>query len=174
MGIIKEIVLVDKDEQNPAHILYERLQHTKRMVGMGLFSMGAILYYFKEHDLWKGYAEDWGQFCASESIPPTMGRLSIRIYKKYVLELGLEEKELALLAERDYTTLDNACKVITPENAEEWLPKIMTLGREDVGKEIREAQGREVFQSSEIDKVEAMFWKLNSDAKVEFRRRIGS
>ena len=173
MTPINDVLAVGENEADPAHILYVRLQKAKQVLGVGIFTMGALLHTFKEFELWVGYSENWEDFLDSEGISYNLGMTSIRLYQKYILELDLSEKDLREIAGRDYTSLDAVCKVINPDNADEWLPKILSLGRQDIKKEIRESQGKDPFSKSAVQKVFEAFCSLNGDEKQEFMRMVG-
>jgi len=173
MSPINDVLVVSDNESDPAHVLYKRLQQAKQVLGVGIFTMGALLYTFREYELWTGYAEGWPDFLASEGISYNLGMTSVRLYQKYILELELSEKELKEIAGRDYTALDAVCKVINQDNIDEWMPKILTLGRQDIKREIRESQGRDPFSKSAVQRVFEAFCGLNSDEKQEFMRMVG-
>src|SRR3990172_9342054 len=96
-------------EADEGYTLYERLQEAKRMVGGGIFAIGSILSLFKNKELWKGYAETWAEFCASEAHSYAFAQTAIRIYEKYIVELDLPKGTIEELSARDYTALDKAC-----------------------------------------------------------------
>ena len=77
-----------------------------------------------------------------------------------------------MLAQRDYTSLDKAAAVITEANVEEWVPKLLNLARNDVIKEIREANGEPTLSLTAVEKVVMSYYKLHQDERAEFHRRI--
>ena len=172
MNFINKNLVVDQDCDDPAHELFERLQHAKRLTGIGIFTMGAILNLFKEHDLWEGRAESWKEFCASEAHSYSFAQTAIRLYHKYVVELSLTEDKLMKLMSSDYTSLDNAASVITEENCDDWLCKIDVLGRDDLRKEIRVAKGKSVFDKDAVEIVLLTYFALGYDERQEFKRRL--
>ena len=171
-NFINEVLVVDESCEDPAHELFKRLQHAKKLTGIGIFTMGAILNLFKEHDLWKGRADSWKEFCASEAHSYSFAQTAIRLYHKYVVELSLPEEKLMKLMSRDYTSLDSAATVITEENCDDWLCKIQVLGRDDLRKEIRVAKGKTASDKDAIEIVLSFYFNLMYDDRQEFKRRL--
>ena len=165
-------IAVVEENQDVGHTLYERLQHAKKMVGGGIFAIGGILSRFKREELWKGYADSWREFCASEAHSYSFAQTAIRIYEKYIVELALPEDTIDDLSGRDYTALDKACKIVTKKNKDEWIGKLITLARQDIVKEVSEAQGQETIDISAIDRLVAAFRKLDYEERGEFLKKI--
>lgn len=171
-NFINKVLVVDEGCEDPAHELFKRLQTAKELTGRGIFMMGAILDLFKEHDLWKGRADSWKEFCASEAHSYSFAQTAIRLYHKYVVELSLSEDQLMKLMSRDYTSLDSAASVINKENRDEWLPKLQVLGRDDLRKEIRVAKGKSTSDKDAIEIVLSFYFNLMYDDRQEFKRRL--
>ena len=171
-NFINKILVIEEGCEDPAHELFVRLQNAKRLTGIGIFTMGAILDLFKEHDLWKGRADSWKEFCASEAHSYSFAQTAIRLYHKYVVELDLPEDKLMRLMSSDYTSLDNAATVITEENCDDWLCKINVLGRDDLRKEIRVAKGKSAFDKDSVEIVLLSYFSLGYDERQEFKRRL--
>lgn len=168
---ITAIAVVD-ESLDAGQVLLERLQGTKKMVGMGIFYSGAILHRIKEERLWEGRAESWPAFCESAFTSYGFAQVAIRIFKSYCLELQLPLPAIEQLAQRDYTSLDKAAGVITKENAEEWIPKLVELSRQDVIKEIRAGKGEPELSLDDVEKVVRAYRRLHQDERAEFHRRI--
>ena len=172
MGIIGDLLEIDSESENPSHDVYSKLQTAKEMIGSGIFAMGGLLCLMKEYDLWKGYADSWKEFCASEAHSYSFAQTAIRLYHKYVVELALPEEKLMRLMSRDYTSLDNAAAVITEENCDDWLNKLYVLGRDDLRKEIRVAKGKDAFNKDAVEIVLLSYFALGYDERQEFKRRL--
>lgn len=168
---ITAIAIVD-DSLDVGQVLLERLQGTKKMVGMGIFYSGAILHRIQQEKLWKGRAETFEAFCESEFTSYGFAMTAIRIFKSYCLELQLPLPTIEQLAQRDYTSLDKAAAVITRGNAEEWIPKLVELSRQDVVKEIRAEKGEPELSLDAVEKVVRSYRRLHQDERAEFHRRI--
>ena len=171
-NFITDVLVIREDAEDPAHELFLKLQHAKKLTGIGLFTTGAILHLFKEHDLWQGRADSWKEFCASEAHSYGFAQTTIRLYKKYVLELQLPEEQLMKLMSQDYTTLDSARTVINKDNSEEWFHRLLTLGRDDLRKEIRRAKGKNEINQNNVDFVLAQYFNLLYDERQEFKREL--
>jgi hypothetical protein len=172
MNLIKELITINSETENPAHEAYTKLKTAKSMIGSGVFAMGGLLCLIREYDLWQGYADSWKEFCASEAHSYSFAQTAIRLYHKYVVELALPEDKLMELMSRDYTSLDNAATVITEDNCEDWLCKIKVLGRDDLRKEIRVAKGRDAFNKDSVEIVLLSYFSLMYDERQEFKRRL--
>jgi hypothetical protein len=170
---LKNLLTLNTESENPAHELYGKLRHAKNMVGAGIFGMGAILSTMKKYELWTGYAQSWREFCAAEAHSYSHAQNCIRLYDKYVGELKLSEDVIEQLICRDYTCLGEVCKVITVDDAEEWVHKLLTLGRQDIIKEVRSAQGKEEINKSEVDKIVLLYFSLATwEERAEVKRII--
>ena len=173
MEAFKKLLTLDCKPEGTAHELYKKLQQSKQLVGAGIFGMGAVLSTMKKYDLWQGYASSWKEFCAAETPSYSHAQNCIRLYEKYVEELCLPEKTINKLLGRDYTCLGEVGKIITPENADEWVNKLLTLGRQDIIKEVRLAQGKEVLSQSDVDKIVLLYFSLATyDERMEVKRII--
>lgn len=172
MGLISEIVKINPEAKDPAHELYGKLQYAKQVTGMGIFATGAILHAFKEFELWKGYADSWKEFCAAEANSYSYAQTTIRLYKKFMVELKLGEDVIEALAKRDYTLLDAASKLINPDNAQEWIPKLKTLGRKDIYKEIRTSSGEPEIRMDIVSRLASAYLNLEYEEKQEFHKKI--
>lgn len=168
---ITAIALVD-ESLDVGQVLIERLQGTKKMVGMGIFYSGAILHRIRDERLWEGRASSFEAFCEDEFNSYGFAMTAIRLYKAYVLKFQLPEPTIEMLAQRDYTSLDKAAAVITEENVEEWIPKLVELSRHDIVKEIREAKGEPPLSLDAVEKVVRAYRRLHQDERAEFHRRV--
>ena len=55
----------------------------------------------------------------------------MKIYRKYILELGMGYSELRGL---DTNTLQRIAREVTPENKDEWIARVKTLSRSDISR----------------------------------------
>ena len=115
-----------------SEVLYRRMKATQRELGLKRFELGTLLEVFKNNDsLWRGRAESFHGFLEEERISADGAKQFMRIAKKYVLELELQDEILAQLACVNFRILDMAAKIITPENKDEILAIVIALGERD-------------------------------------------
>lgn len=113
-------------------VLYRRLKAVQRDFGMARFELGTLLEVFRSNEtLWQGKASSFNSFLEEERIQANGAYQFMRVAKKFVLELGLSDAELAELACINFRILDMAAKIITPENKEEVLALVLALGERD-------------------------------------------
>lgn len=113
-------------------LLYRRLKSVQREFGLARFELGTLLEVFKSNEsLWRGRATSFSAFLEEERIQFNGAAQFMRVAKKFVLELKLEDHELAELACVNFRILDIAARLITPENKDEVLAIVTALGERD-------------------------------------------
>ena len=171
---ITDLVKVSDSVPDIGQAWYEKLQMTQKNVGMWFFVLGGVLHHIKEGEYWRGRAESWAGFCASEGLTYGDAQEKIRLYQEYVVRLRLPEETLETLASRDKTALSKAAPHITEENKWEWVDKLTHLARQDIVIEVRQAGGKPSASQTLIDKAVIAYRILNTEEKMEFHSRIGS
>ena len=156
-------------------LLYRRLKRTQRTLGMARFELGTLLEVFRTNDkLWGGRAETFRSFLEEERIQADGAKQFMRVAKKYVLDLRLDEDTLGELACVNFRILDLAAKIITPENHEGVLAMVLALGERDARVALAElADGDNTSQSAhqmnrDVWSLLRRFRDLPDDQRSEF------
>lgn len=117
--------------------LHSRLLELKHDIGMRFLEVGKILYRMKEEGFHKVINPDmsWEAYCAMPeiSISPSHARNLMRIYKIFVLGLGVDSDKLAGIDQRKLTAI---LPSVNGENVDDLLEEASTLSRADLQKNL--------------------------------------
>lgn len=156
-------------------LLYRRLKATQRELGLARFELGTLLEVFRTNEsLWRGRAESFSSFLEEERIQADGARQFMRVAKRYVLDLGLDDQMLATLACVNFRILQLAAKTITHENQDDVLAMIVALGERDAKAALLEMTDVEskptsmTTMSTEVKALMRRFRDLPDDQRVEF------
>lgn len=160
-------------------VLYRRLKATQRELGLARFELGTLLEVFKGNEgLWSGRATSFPAFLEEERIQPDGAKKFMRVAKKFVLELGLNDQTLAELACVNFRILELAAKIITPENKDEVLAMVIALGERDARVALAEladpdAVGAPAAKvSAPVNSLMRRFRELPDDYRIEFMNQL--
>jgi hypothetical protein len=104
--------------------------------GRARLQLGMLLATIRAHSLWKGKAESFGAFLASENIDDNAARQYMRVAQKFITDLRLSDGELDQIAMTSFRALDKASRVITPANKDEVLSVLANLAGRDAVEQI--------------------------------------
>ena len=160
-------------------VLYRRLKAVQREFGLARFELGTLLEVFRSNEtLWKGRGETFNSFLEEERIQANGAYQFMRVAKKFVLELGLSDSELAELACINFRILDIAAKIITPENKEEVMALILALGERDAKVALAEMSAPEQSGSATpavsqpVKSLMRRYRDLPDDYRIEFLSQV--
>lgn len=116
--------------------LHEKLIALKRSIGLHFLEVGKVLHEIREGGYWQNMEHSWEAYCLSPevSISPSHARNLIRIYRRFVLELGVKEDDLADIDPRKLTAI---IPTVSKENAEDLLSSARTLSRMDLTRQLK-------------------------------------
>lgn len=106
-------------------------RQARQQFGMDRIQLGALLVVIRQNSLWKGRATSWNEFLAAEHINPNAARQYMNVASRLVFDMNLDEVTMAKLASVGLTALDKAMRVITPENRDQVLTLLTSLGEKD-------------------------------------------
>lgn len=160
-------------------VLYRRLKAVQREFGLARFELGTLLEVFRANDnLWKGRGQSFSSFLEEERIQANGAQQFMRVAKKFVLELGLSDTELAELACVNFRILDIAARIITPENKEEVMALVLALGERDAKVALAEMADPEQATSSAssvsspVKSLMRRYRELPDDYRLEFLSQV--
>ena len=136
--------MTNEKQGQEAFELYDQIRENELQRRELLGLNAKLLYKMKEKKLYKVMLGDeqgeWAGFLGQVDIFYTRSRINklINIFKKFELEL---EIGISQVIDVPITRLIDLLKIITKENAEEWLNKAKTLTSKDWRIEIREVKG---------------------------------
>lgn len=157
-----------------SEVLYRRLKAVQRSFGLARLELGTLLEVFRNNEaLWKGRASSFHAFLEEERIQSSAAYQFMRVSKRFVLELGLSDAELAEIATVNFRILDLASKIITEENKEEVLALVQALGERDARVALRELGAEEPGTATyadppEVRSLERRFRELPDDYRLAF------
>ena len=157
------LLLLDGDAQ--AVVILRGYRAVRASFGLNRIHLGAHLHLIREHKLWKGVAESWEEFLASENLNPNAARQYMNVAKKFVYEMDLDDELLAKLSTAGISALEKAGRVINDGNKEDILAALMSLSERDAIQRIIEI-------SSAALKVLREYHDLPPDLQQEFRSRL--
>jgi hypothetical protein len=136
-----------RTEIEEAHERTQNILSLKRIGGRIIFELGREFKTVKEQyeantqrafDLY-GY-ESFAQYHSQPGIAYSVTSVNrfIRLYETYCIKLGIDSGNENLIAV-DYTVLDTASRFITPDNADDWLKRLASMGRRDIALTVKNA-----------------------------------
>ena len=128
-------------ESELAFELVQRIKTTIYSLTGHVLELGELLYTFKEKQYWRALNYDyWKEFLGDPdiSLPVSTADIFIRIYRKFVRELGVPKENLI---DKDYSKLLVILPMVDDENKGEWLAKATALSKSDLITEVKEARG---------------------------------
>lgn len=161
-----------------SEVLYRRLKAVQRDFGLARLELGTLLEVFRGNDeLWKGKASSFNSFLEEERIQANGAYQFMRVAKKFVLELGLSDAELAELACVNFRILDMAAKIITPDNKEEVMALVLALGERDAKVALAEmgepdSAGARSHVSGPVKSLVRKYRDLPDDYRIEFLQQL--
>ena len=160
-----------------AELLYRRLKRTQRDFGRARLELGTLLEVFRQNEaLWRGRGESYFGFLEEERIQPDGAKQFMRVAKKFVLELALDEATLDDLACVNFRILDLAARIITPENQDEVLSLVLALGERDAKVALAELSQPNVApvqrMSREVQSLLGRFRQLPDDYRSAFMEQL--
>lgn len=119
--------------------LHQNLISLKRRVGLDSLQMARMLYHLHDEKNWHVIEPDatWSGYCASPELgisESSAGNL-MRIYRKFVIDLGLSEEDLVGI---DSRKLSMILPAVTPDTVSELLSRARTLSRSDLAISLEE------------------------------------
>lgn len=157
-------------------VYHRQLRHAKRQFGEARFEIGRLLHHIRERNLWRGKARSFAEYLEAERLNPNAARQYMRVAKKLVIELQLDDTTLAELADVNMSTLDQAARVINPLNADAVLAKLTSLSERDAKYELSQMEPAP-FQADrpapEVAKLMAQFQLLPHELRIEALTRLG-
>lgn len=160
-------------------VLYRRLKAVQREFGLARFELGTLLEVFRSNEtLWKGRGSSFNSFLEEERIQANGAQQFMRVAKKFVLELGLADTELAELACVNFRILDIAARIITPDNKEEVMALVLALGERDAKVALaemsvpEEAAKQASGVSSPVKSLMRRYRELPDDYRLEFLSQV--
>lgn len=119
--------------------LHQQLITLKKSIGLQFLNVGRVLWSLREGERWRAIEPDisWEGYCLSPdvSISPSHARNLIRVYRKFVVELGLPEEALCDIDPRKLTAI---IPRISKENGEMMLERARSLSRMDLTQTLKE------------------------------------
>lgn len=168
----------------PAHEVRSRIIGLRQRMTRDFLELGALLSVVEEHELWRGYAGSFREYCEDPEIGISYGtvRKLIRLHRM-AESLGLAGSEAVLGAgvDRAYAVLKASC---TREEALQKLQESMCLPVREVqlmyrGDDVQsgaiEALIRRFEQMNSPSRVTAMvwaYWRMTYEERLEFHSRI--
>lgn len=159
-------------------VLYRRLKAVQRDFGLARLELGTLLEVFRSNDdLWKGKASSFNSFLEEERIQANGAYQFMRVAKKFVLDLGLSDSELAELACVNFRILDMAAKIITPDNKDEVMALVLALGERDAKVALAEmgeleSAGAHNNVSGPVKALVRKYRDLPDDYRIEFLQQL--
>jgi hypothetical protein len=160
-----------------AELLYRRLKRTQKVLGTARFELGTLLEVFRTNGaLWRGRAESFYAFLEEERIQADGAKQFMRVAKKFVLDLKLDETTLDELACVNFRILDLAARIITRENQEEVLALVLALGERDAKVALSELTGANVEpeqrMARDVRSLMRRFRELPDDYRSAFMEQL--
>ena len=167
--------MLDGDAQ--AVVILRGYRAVRASFGLNRIHLGAHLHLIREHKLWKGVAESWEEFLASENLNPNAARQYMNVAKKFVYEMDLDDELLAKLSTAGISALEKAGRVINDGNKEDILAALMSLSERDAIQRIIEISSAAQDKASQaptlrVLKVLREYHDLPPDLQQEFRSRL--
>lgn len=110
---------------------YLSVLQTKQAIGLHRIRMGALLCALEASDAWRGKTggQTFRRFMEEEGIEPKAAYQYMEVAKKFVLDLGCAEHQLAQLATASMRVLVEAAKIATKENVDQIIDILVYLPR---------------------------------------------
>ena len=102
----------------------------------GFITIGERLHNILEKKLYESNWDSWGEFLEDLRIDNTTASKLIKIYRVFVLEYGINRKQLALVGRESAYEITSVVK--NKKEAVEWLKKGQDLKRDDIRLAIKE------------------------------------
>lgn len=124
----------------------QRLQQKQREFGAARFEIGRLLCHIKERQHWRGKAASFNEYLESRRVNSSAARQYMRVARAFIIDLQLDEAVLAELYDVNMSTLEQAAKVLTADNAEDVIAKVTSLSEKDAK-----------YELSQLDEVDGPF-----------------
>lgn len=117
--------------------LLRQLKVARHRLGMTRFELGALLESVRDSGAWRGRATSFAEFLEAICINPSSAYQWMRIARRFLLEIGLTDKEMNALAHVNMRSMDLAARVINEDNRDDILAKLTTLHARDFREAVR-------------------------------------
>lgn len=167
------------DEEAQAAVILRGYRAVRHDFGLNRIKLGAHLHLIKEHKLWKGLAETWEEFLATENINPNAARQYVSVAKKFVYELDLDDQILMKLGMAGISALEKAGRVINESNKDEMIAALTSLSERDAIQRIIEISSGVESTNPQLPtftvlKILKEYHGLPPDLQMDFRSRLGA
>jgi len=129
-----EIIITEENRGEIAEKVYQGIINIIQDLNRNFLELGQSLYVVAEYELWEGRADTFEEFLEMPEIGlhKSQAFALMRIYKTFVLEFGIPEKQLALVGSTKCTALLEGKKEIDSDNVEELLNDAQHMTVNDV------------------------------------------
>lgn len=144
--------------------------------GMIRMRMGSYLTLIKDNKLWRGVAENWETFLASENLNVHAARQYMAVARKYIFDMDLSEETLGKLSMAGIGALEKAGKVINDENQADLIDVLTNLSEKDAIQRIIEMSGNDDSISDKptlrVLRMLREFYEMPPDLQVDFLGKV--
>jgi hypothetical protein len=165
------------DEARQTEVILRGYRAVRLDFGVNRIHLGAHLHLIKEHKIYKQFAETWEEFLASENINPNAARQYIKVAKKFVYEMNIDDETLRKLSMAGISALEKATLAINDENKDEILETLMALSERDAIQRIIEISSGVPDNKPQQPTLRVLrmlrdYHELPPDLQQDFRHRL--
>lgn len=167
--------VMDPKRTNHALTAFNAIAAARRRYGQARIELGIYLEHVRLTEAWRLRNETFAAFLEEERINEKAAYQYMRVARRFVFELAVDDATLAELAMVNMATLDLAARVTTPESLEETLAIITTLSERDARVELEAIEAETVREPTGkrrekgVEKVLRLYRELPDDQRIDVR-----
>ncbi|MCP4651090.1 MAG: hypothetical protein GY853_13565 [PVC group bacterium] len=166
-----DLAIHRKVEEDNAEELRKYAIYITALMIKCIFRAGEIAKYFKDGKKWRGYAENYSEFCYScFGVGSSAVDKYIRLYETYILKLNVPPKEL-LGAPQD--KLDKL-KTFALEQGWDKAKTLLELPIQDITEELKDANGLPPVNESKVDRTVSTLRLFTKDEKELAMKKLST